>query len=66
MARRIVQEVYWRFNPSTKTVEIVSDGKVLEVTTLSQAPSRLAHHRNAASGVAYVEAAPRKRAVEVR
>ena len=60
----VTPDVYWIFNQATKAVEIVSDGKVLETTTLAQAAKRLAHHRHElakARGQTFVASRARKR-----
>ena len=59
MAKPTVAEIIWIFNRANGNVQIVEDGKVLEVCKLSEAPSRLAFHRNQAaqrSGMTFVEA----------
>jgi hypothetical protein len=64
MAKGTVTEITWTFNRASGQADIISNGQVLESTTLAQVPSRLAFHRNAAakaSGVTFVEARPRKR-----
>ena len=59
MTNTIVTDIYWRFNPATKQVDIIADGVILETTTLALAASRVTFHRNAAAaGVARVEASP--------
>lgn len=62
MTARIVQDVYWVFNPTTRQVEIVADGVILETTTLALAASRVTFHRNeAAKGTARIDSSPYKR-----
>ena len=62
MTAAMVQDIYWRFNPATKQVDIIADGVILETTTLALAASRVTFHRSAAAaGVARVEASPYKR-----
>ncbi len=59
MTAAMVQDIYWRFNPATKQVDIIADGVILETTTLALAASRVTFHRNeAAKGVARVDASP--------
>ncbi len=59
MTAAMVQDIYWRFNPATKQVDIIADGEILETTTLALAASRVTFHRNEASkGVARVDASP--------
>ncbi len=57
MTAVMVQDIYWRFNPATKQVDIIADGTILETTTLALAAARVTFHRNeAAKGTARVEA----------
>ncbi len=59
MTAAMVQDIYWRFNPATKQVDIIADGVILETTTLALAASRVTFHRNAAAkGTARVDASP--------
>ncbi len=59
MTAAMVQDIYWRFNPTTKQVDIIADGTILETTDLAQAAARVTFHRNEASkGSARVEASP--------
>ncbi len=64
MAKPSIDQIVWIFNRANGSVQIVEDGKVLETCKLSEAPSRLAFHRNAAvqrSGRTFVEARAQKR-----
>ncbi len=59
MTAAMVQDIYWRFNPATKQVDIIADGTILETTDLAHAAARVTFHRNeAAKGVARVDASP--------
>ena len=59
MTAAMVQDIYWRFNPATKQVDIIADGVILETTTLANAASRVTFHRNEASkGSVRVDASP--------
>jgi hypothetical protein len=59
MANATVTNIYFRYNPATRTAEIVADGKVIEETSnLADVPVRLQFHRAEAaknSGQSFVE-----------
>ena len=65
MANASVADIYFRFNPATRQVDIIADGTILESCSVADAPGRLSFHRNeaaTASGQTFVEARPMQRA----
>ena len=65
MTTTIVSEIFWRFNPATKAVDIIADGTILETCSVADAPARISFHQSEAaktSGQTFVEARPMKRA----
>ena len=59
MTVAMVQDIYWRFNPATRQVDIIADGVILETTDLAHAAARVTFHRNeAAKGTARVDSSP--------
>ena len=50
-------DVYWRLDPASGQVDIISHGTILETVPWQDAPSRLNHHRREAARVC-VQTAP--------